>query len=168
MTATLIEWVNLALRWTHITVGIAWIGTSFFFVWLENHLKPPAQEREGVHGEIWMVHGGGFYHLQKFLVAPAELPRDLHWFKWEAYATWISGLALLALVYFLGAKAYLIRPGVDLTPAEAVGIAIAVIVLGWLIYDGACRALQGQDDLLGILVFVWSTLVAWGLTLIFT
>ncbi len=168
MTATLIEWLNLALRWIHITVGIAWIGTSFFFIWLENHLVPPARPRDGVHGEVWMVHGGGFYHLQKFLVAPAELPRDLHWFKWEAYATWLSGLLLLSLIYFLGAKAYLIRPDADLSPGAAIGIALAVLALGWLIYDGACRALQGQDDLLGILVFAWSTAVAWGLSQVFT
>lgn len=163
------EWLNLALRWIHVTAGIAWIGTSFFFIWLENHLKPAPGAAPGVHGEVWMVHGGGFYQLQKFLVAPDRLPDTLHWFKWEAYATWISGFSLLALIYFFGAGIYLVKPGVALAPWAAVGIALAVLVLGWVIYDQACRRLQGRNDVMvGALIFAWTMLVAWGLSQVFS
>ncbi|WP_207481166.1 urate hydroxylase PuuD [Arenibaculum pallidiluteum] len=169
MDAFASDWLNLALRWIHVTVGIAWIGTSFFFIWLENHLRPPIEHREGVHGEVWMVHGGGFYQLQKFLVAPPRLPPDLHWFKWEAYATWISGFLLLCLIYFAGASAYLVKPGIGLAPWLGVVIALAVLVLAWILYDAACRRLQGRNDLMvGALVFVWTVAVAWGLSQVFT
>lgn len=163
------EWLNLALRWIHVTVAVAWIGTSFFFIWLENHLRPPELRRDGVHGEVWMVHGGGFYQLQKFLVAPPELPKDLHWFKWEAYATWVSGFLLLCLVYFAGASAFLMKPGVGLPAWAGVLIALGVLVLGWAIYDAACRRLQGRSDAaVGALLFAWTVLVAWGMSHVFS
>ncbi|HEV7370654.1 urate hydroxylase PuuD [Arenibaculum sp.] len=169
MDATLSEWLNLALRWIHVATAIAWIGTSFFFIWLENQLRPPAEAREGVHGEVWMVHGGGFYQMQKFLVAPARLPDALHWFKWEAYATWISGFSLLALIYFAGAGTWLVRPGSGLSPVAGVGLALAVLLLGWAVYDTACRRLQGRNDVaVGALIFAWTVLVAWGLSQVFT
>jgi uncharacterized membrane protein len=111
------EWLNLAIRWLHLTAGIAWIGSSFYFVWLDNHLTRPAGG--DASGELWSVHGGGFYHNQKYQVAPATMPEHLHWFKWEAYFTWISGFALLVLIYYVGAESFLIDPAkAALSPAE--------------------------------------------------
>ena len=109
MEAYLLEWLNLLIRWTHLIVGIAWIGSSFYFVWLDTNLnKPPRDpESDDVAGDLWAVHGGGFYHAQKYQVAPRELPEPLHWFKWEAYTTWLSGMFLLGLIYWLGAEVYL-------------------------------------------------------------
>ena len=106
------EWLNLGIRWLHLTAGIAWIGSSFYFMWLDSHLKPGPQTREGMAGELWSVHSGGFYRQIKFMVAPSEMPETLHWFKWEAYTTWMSGFFLLCLVYYVGADAYLIDRGI--------------------------------------------------------
>src|SRR2546427_11400957 len=112
VSAHLEQWLNLALRWAHVITGIAWIGTSFYFNWLNSRLVPPPPERRepGVAGELWSVHGGGFYRVVKYTVAPAELPRTLHWFKWAAYATWLTGFALLVLVYYVGAASFLVAP----------------------------------------------------------
>lgn len=144
MTIDVAEWLNLALRWLHLTTGIAWIGSSFYFVWLDNHLKPPASG--SASGELWSVHGGGFYHAQKYQVAPAEMPSDLHWFKWEAYWTWMSGFSLLALIYYYGASNYLIDPAkANLTPVAAVSIGLSALVAGWVFYDGLCRSPLGRD-----------------------
>ncbi len=110
MDAHLGQWLNLALRWGHVITGIAWIGTSFYFNWLNSRLAPPERPEPGVDGELWSVHGGGFYRVVKYAVAPARLPRTLHWFKWEAYATWLSGVALLVLIYYLDARVYLVNP----------------------------------------------------------
>ena len=125
-----LDWLNLLIRWVHLIVGIAWIGSSFYFVWLDNTLLPPkrkADADEGVGGELWAVHGGGFYHVQKFRVAPAELPAPLHWFKWEAYTTWMSGFALLVVQYYLNARTYMIDPAVaDLAPWQAVAISLGL------------------------------------------
>ncbi|HEU0099482.1 MAG TPA: urate hydroxylase PuuD [Allosphingosinicella sp.] len=135
----LAEWLNLAIRWLHLTAGIAWIGSSFYFVWLDNHLKAPAAG--DASGELWSVHGGGFYHNRKYQVAPAEMPERLHWFKWEAYFTWISGFSLLVLVYYVGAQSFLVDPAkAPLSPAVAIAIGLAALALGWLIYDGMCRS----------------------------
>jgi uncharacterized membrane protein len=139
-----LEWLNLLVRWLHIITGIAWIGASFYFVWLDNTIKPPAPGSElakkGVAGELWAVHGGGFYNPQKYLVAPAELPKELHWFKWEAYSTWLSGFALLFIVYYLNAQAMMVdRSVADLTSWQAVGIGLGSLVVGWLVYDLLCR-----------------------------
>ena len=115
MLPYLVDWLSLLGRWLHFIVGIAWIGSSLYFVWLDNHLQPPKQKDDadkGVGGEVWSVHGGGFYHAQKYLNSPQELPETLHWFKWEAYTTWMSGMFLLALVYWYGAEIYLIDAGV--------------------------------------------------------
>jgi len=145
MDIHLAEWLNLAVRWLHLTAGIAWIGSSFYFVWLDNHLTPPKQG--DASGEVWSVHGGGFYHKQKYQVAPAQMPDDLHWFKWEAYFTWISGLAMLVLVYYFGARSFLIDPAKsDLTPEKAVGIGLASLVIGWLVYDRLCRSPLARDN----------------------
>ena len=113
MDGYLIEWATLLLRWLHLIVGIAWIGSSFYFVWLDNSLRAPqddALREKGVAGELWAVHGGGFYNPQKYLVAPAALPKELHWFKWESYSTWLSGFALLATLYYVQAASFMVDP----------------------------------------------------------
>src|SRR4051812_10546253 len=133
------EWLNLALRWLHLTTGIAWIGSSFYFVWLDNHLTKPAQGEAS--GELWSVHGGGFYHQQKYQVAPSAMPEHLHWFKYEAYFTWISGFSLLVLVYYVGAQSFLIDPvKADLGAAAGIAIGLAAIVTGLLVYELLCRS----------------------------
>jgi uncharacterized membrane protein len=153
------EWLNLALRWLHLTAGIAWIGSSFYFVWLDNHLtKPTAGEASG---ELWSVHGGGFYHNQKYQVAPSAMPEHLHWFKWEAYFTWISGFSLLVLIYYFGAKSFLIDSDkAALSQPAAIGIGLASLALGWLVYDLLCRSpLKTNNAALGLFWFaclVWA------------
>ncbi|MFA5172149.1 MAG: urate hydroxylase PuuD [Sulfuriferula sp.] len=173
MNAYWLEWLNLLGRWVHLITGIAWIGASFYFVWLDNHLRAPrdpADSFKGISGEVWSVHGGGFYHAQKYRVAPDLLPEPLHWFKWEAYSTWLSGFFMLCLVYYVGADTYLIDPSVAaLTSAEAIAIGIGSLALGWLIYDGLCRSSLGRDDrLLGLAVLALSVAAAWGLTHVFS
>jgi uncharacterized membrane protein len=153
------EWLSLALRWLHLTAGIAWIGSSFYFVWLDNHLVKPADG--DASGELWSVHGGGFYHNQKYQVAPAKMPEHLHWFKWEAYFTWLSGFSLLVLIYYVGAQSYLIDPAkAALSPALAIAIGLAALALGWLVYDGLCRSPAGASNkMLGLFWFaflIWS------------
>jgi uncharacterized membrane protein len=145
MAFDLAEWLNLALRWLHLTAGIAWIGSSFYFVWLDNHLTKPAEGEAS--GELWSVHGGGFYHNQKHQVAPSRMPEHLHWFKWEAYFTWISGFSLLVLIYYVGAQSFLIDPAkAALSPAAAIAIGLAALALGWLVYDGLCRSPVGSSN----------------------
>lgn len=168
MDAYFIEWLNMLGRWVHFITGIAWIGSSFYFVWLDNHLQPPklaADDENGVSGELWSVHGGGFYHAQKYRTAPKVLPEALHWFKWEAYTTWITGIFLLALVYWYGAEVYLIDPAVaDLSPAKAVTIAVALLVGGWVVYDGLCRSPLGKNEsALSAVLFILVAVLAWGL-----
>lgn len=170
MDAHLTEWLNLAIRWVHMIVGIAWIGASFYFVWLDNSLKPPKPgsdlEKAGVAGELWAVHGGGFYNPQKYLVAPKQLPAELHWFKWEAYSTWLSGFALLWIVYYFNPTAMMIDPAVAaLAPWQAVAIGLGSLVIAWTVYDLLCRSPLGQrEGLLGIVIFVLLVAGAWGLT----
>jgi uncharacterized membrane protein len=165
-----LEWMNLLVRWLHVITGIAWIGASFYFVWLDNSLRPPAPgsdlAQKGVAGELWAVHGGGFYNPQKYMVAPAQLPKELHWFKWEAYSTWLSGFALLTIVYYFNAQAMMVDRGVaDLTSWQAVGIGLAAIVIGWLVYDALCRSKLGEHDLaFGTVIFVFLVAAAWVLT----
>jgi uncharacterized membrane protein len=163
-------WVNLAIRWLHLTAGIAWIGSSFYFMWLDSHLKAPAETREGVAGELWSVHSGGFYHQMKFMVAPAGMPEELHWFKWEAYTTWISGFLLLALIFYVGADLNLIdRSKLPLTAWQAIAIGLASLVAGWLVYDGLCRSPVGKDlKLFGAIWFALLTAATWGLTRVFS
>jgi uncharacterized membrane protein len=173
MEAYLLDWLNLLGRWVHLLTGVAWIGASFYFVWLDNHLVDPASpaDRErGVGGEVWAVHGGGFYHAQKYRVAPPELPAALHWFKWEAYSTWLSGIFLLALIYWYGAAVYLIDPAVaDIGRGPAVAIGVATVVLGWLVYDGLCRSPLGRNETaLGWALFVLLSLAAFGLCSVFS
>ena len=172
MEAYLTDWLNLLARWLHMITGIAWIGSSFYFIWLDDHLEPPtsdADKNKGVGGELWSVHGGGFYHAQKYRLAPQVLPETLHWFKWEAYTTWLSGMFLLILVYWYGAEVYLIDPSVAaLSPLAAVAIALTIIVAGWIVYDLLCKSALGRNDALfaGVLL-VLSTMLAWGLCQVF-
>jgi len=165
-----LEWLNLLVRWLHIITGIAWIGASFYFVWLDNTIKPPAPgsdlEKKGVAGELWAVHGGGFYNPQKYLVAPAELPKELHWLKWEAYSTWLSGFALLIIVYYMNARAMMIdRSVADLSGAQAIGIGIGSLVVGWVVYDLLCRSPLVQRQLaFGATIFLFLVGSSWVLT----
>jgi len=147
------EWLNLGLRWLHLVTGIAWIGSSFYFVWLDNHLTRPSEG--DASGELWSVHGGGFYHNQKYQVAPSQMPDQLHWFKWEAYFTWLSGFSLLVLIYYVGAQSFLIDPAkAALSPAQGIGIGLMSLALGWLVYDGLCRSPVGASNLaLGLFWF---------------
>jgi uncharacterized membrane protein len=167
MEAYLLDWANLLVRWLHLIAGIAWIGASFYFVMLDNSLAPPKRAddaKRGAFGELWAVHGGGFYVSQKFLTGPKGEPLsdDLHWSKWEAYTTWLSGMGLLAIVYWFGSSTYLIdRSVMALTPATAIAASIATIVAGWIVYDALCRVLERRDTLLAALIFVFVVGVAW-------
>lgn len=173
MEAYIVDWLSLLGRWLHMITGIAWIGSSFYFVWLDNHLEPckeAADTQKGVGGELWSVHGGGFYHAQKYKVAPPALPDTLHWFKWEAYTTWITGIFLMALLYWYGAEVYTMDPSVmGLSKGAAVGLGIGTLVLGWIVYDLLCKSPLGKDDkMLGIAVFVFVSLAAYGLCQVFS
>ncbi len=169
MDAHLVDFLSLLLRWLHIIAGVAWIGASFYFVWLDNSLEPPAEgsdaKKKGVAGELWAVHGGGFYNPQKYAVAPASLPDRLHWFKWEAYTTWLSGTALLVVVYWLRASSMMIDGSVaQLVPWQAIAIGAGSMVGSWLVYDALCRSPLGKNDAaLGSVVFALLTGLAWGL-----
>lgn len=168
MDAHLTEWLNLGIRWIHMITGIAWIGASFYFVWLENNLNR-SNPREGLSGDLWAIHGGGIYHLEKYKLAPPKMPENLHWFKWEAYFTWMSGVALLMVVYYLNPSLYLIAPGSDLSPAAAVLIGFGSLAVGWLVYDQLCDSPLGkQPALLGAVLFVLVVFAAWGYTQVFS
>ncbi|HYD80518.1 MAG TPA: urate hydroxylase PuuD [Paucimonas sp.] len=155
-----VEWANLLVRWLHLITGIAWIGASFYFVWLDNSIKPPKPgsdlAEKGVAGELWAVHGGGFYNPQKYLVSPKTLPEELHWFKWEAYSTWLSGFALLFIVYYFNASAMMVDKAVaDLTTWQAIGIGLGTLAVGWTVYDLLCRSPLGRrDGALGIVMYI--------------
>jgi uncharacterized membrane protein len=170
MDPVLWEWVNLAVRWLHVIAGIAWIGSSFYFVHLDSSLKRAEGLPTGAGGEAWQVHGGGFYHMVKYLVAPARLPKELTWFKWEAYATWLSGMGLLVIIYYFGAQLYLIDPAVLALPAwAAVLISLAGLVVGYLVYDALCKSPLGRDDTaLFAALFVFLVALAYGYTLLFS
>ncbi|WP_313328806.1 urate hydroxylase PuuD [Stutzerimonas balearica] len=168
MDAHLTEWLNLGIRWIHMIVGIAWIGASFYFVWLENNLNR-SNPREGLSGDLWAIHGGGIYHLEKYKLAPPQMPENLHWFKWEAYTTWLSGVALLLVVYYLNPSLYLIAPGSDLTPATAVAIGFGSLIVGWFVYDLLCDSPLGKTPaLLGLVLFVLVIAACWGYSQIFS
>jgi uncharacterized membrane protein len=173
MEAYLLDWANLLLRWSHVITAIAWIGASFHFVLLDDSLYRPADPEllgKGVDGEAWAVHGGGFYHSNKYFTAPKNLPDKLHWSYWESYSTWLTGFALLTVLYFLNASSFLVDRNVFAwpSPAAAVGGALAYLVLGWVVYDGICRVFGrdkdgnvGGDLTVGILVFVYTCVAAW-------
>ncbi len=168
--AVLGEWLEFAVRWLHVITAIAWIGSSFYFIALDLGLRQAPDLPPGAHGEEWQVHGGGFYHIQKYLVAPARLPDHLTWFKWESYATWMSGFALLVLVYYLGAEFYLVDPNVlDIPIWQAILISLASLGLGWIAYDAICKSRFGDDNTrLMILLYVILVAMAWGYTQVFS
>jgi uncharacterized membrane protein len=146
MTAAILEWLNALIRWAHVMTGIAWIGTSFFFIWLEASLKKRAGQDPGIAGETWMVHGGGFYLAEKYAVAPERMPDELHWFKYEAYFTWMTGFLLLCVVYYFNADAFLIdRDKLPLDPRWAVLLSAGSLAAGWFIYDAICKSSIGQN-----------------------
>ncbi|MFJ4290137.1 urate hydroxylase PuuD [Cupriavidus sp. NPDC089707] len=165
MEGYILDWANMLLRWVHVITAIAWIGSSFYFVWLDNSLtKPTAPDlkEKGVDGELWAVHGGGFYNPQKYLTAPKQLPENLHWFYWESYSTWMSGFALLVVLYLFNASTFLIDKNVfDMSPGAAVGFAVSYLLIGWIVYDSICRLFNKNDRLVGILVAIYIAAAAY-------
>jgi uncharacterized membrane protein len=163
------DWLNLLARWLHVIAGIVWIGSSFYFIALDNHLRPPRDADESVGGESWEIHGGGFYRIHKYRVAPEELPEPLHWFKWEAYTTWLSGFALLIVLYYFHADTYLIDKSVaDLSTWEAILISTGLLVAAWLVYDALCRLLGDFPLILATTLLALITLAAWGISHLFS
>lgn len=178
-TQYLLDWANLLLRWAHVIVGIAWIGSSFYFVWLDNNLDAPTPAQDpdlhekGVTGALWAVHGGGFYHPQKYMVAPKNLPHNLHWFYWESYSTFLTGFALFTVLYLFNATTFLIdQSKMDWSAGAAVGVALAFFVAGWAVYDVLCRFLghekdaQGREKIggdvrVGVAIFVYIVCASW-------
>ena len=168
MESYVLDWANLLLRWVHVITAIAWIGSSFYFVFLDSSLTPPEDEdlkKQGVSGELWAVHGGGFYHPVKFNVSPPQLPKHLHWFFWESYSTWLSGFALFTVSYLYSASTYLIdKSRMDWAPATAIIVALAFFVVFWLLYDAICRIFgqrKNGDAIVGALVFVLVCVASW-------
>ena len=163
-------WSEFMVRWLHVVAGIAWIGSSFYFIALDLSLKPGKQLPDEAHGQAWQVHGGGFYNMVKYLVAPARMPDELTWFKWEAYTTWLSGFALLTIIYYAGAGLYMIDVEIlDLEPWQAIGLSIGGIVASWIAYDAMCRSPLGRDDrLLALAGFVFIVALAWLYTEMFS
>lgn len=168
MEAYILDWANLLLRWLHVITAIAWVGSSFYFVFLDSSLTPPLDEklkRDGATGELWAVHGGGFYHPVKYAVSPPKLPDHLHWFFWESYTTWLSGFALLTVSYLWNANIYLVNPASanPMHPHMAIVAALAFLVVFWLLYDGICRVFgekENGDSIVGALVLVLVCFVA--------
>jgi uncharacterized membrane protein len=168
--SVLTEWLSLVIRWLHVVAGIAWIGSSFYFIHLDLSLKARTGLPEGVKGDAWQVHGGGFYHMVKYLVAPARMPDELTWFKWEAYTTWLSGFALLIVVYYLAAELFLIDKSVlDVRPATAVGICVGTLLAGWLAYEGLCRSTLARNELaLALVGYVFLVALTYAFTHLFS
>ena len=164
------EWFAFAVRWLHLTTAIAWIGSSFYFIALDLGLKKSPNLPAGAYGEEWQVHGGGFYHIQKYSVAPENMPNHLTWFKWESYATWLSGAAMLMIVYWLGAELYLIDPAkADLSVFQAIIISAGSLLVGWVVYDFLCKSALGNNPTgLMLLLFVVLVVMSWGYNQIFT
>jgi uncharacterized membrane protein len=166
--AHLLEWLNLSIRWVHVITGVAWIGASFYFVWLENNLNR-VNPRDGLAGDLWAIHGGGIYHLEKYKLAPPSMPDNLHWFKWEAYFTWLSGVALLLVVFYLNPTLYLIAPGSDMVPATAITIGVGSLIAGYVAYHFLCdSALGKRPALLGAVLFILLIAAAYGFSSIFS
>ncbi|MEN9628324.1 MAG: hypothetical protein RJA10_1551, partial [Pseudomonadota bacterium] len=168
MDAYLLDWVNLLLRWLHVITAIAWVGSSFYFVWLDNHLirpKSPDLLEKGVDGALWAVHGGGFYNPQKYMLAPKKIHTELHWFYWESYSTWLSGFALFVVLYLWNAGTFLIDKSLmDWSPAAAITAALGFLVAFWLIYDAICRVFgfrENGERIVGALLFVVVCFASW-------
>ncbi len=173
MEAYALDWVQLLIRWVHLITGIAWIGASFYFVFLDLSLLPPKRQEDidaGIGGELWAIHGGGFYHAQKFKVAPATLPEPLHWFKWEAYWTWMSGFALFVVMYYANADIYMIdRSVADIAPWQAIALSLALLAGGWVFYDQLCtRAGLEHEAWIAVALIAMFALVAWGLSHVYS
>ena len=168
MDAYVLDWVNLLLRWAHIITAIAWIGSSFYFVFLDASLVKPAEpelREKGVDGELWAVHGGGFYNPQKYLVAPRTLPQHLHWFYWESYSTWLTGFALFTVMYLFNAGTFLVDRSVHAwSPAAASAASLGFLVAFWLVYDAICRAFGRKpngDLIVGAGVLAFTAFASW-------
>jgi uncharacterized membrane protein len=166
----LTEWLSLLIRWLHVIAGIAWIGSSFYFIHLDLSLKSHPGLPEGVKGDAWQVHGGGFYHMVKYLVAPARMPDELTWFKWEAYTTWLSGFALMVVVYYLGADLFLVdRTVLDISPRTAIALSLALLLVPWLIYELLCRSPLGRNEMaLALVGYVFLVAITYGYTHVFS
>lgn len=169
-TAILWEFLSFAIRWLHVITAIAWIGSSFYFIALDLGLQKAPDLPPGAHGEEWQVHGGGFYHIRKYLVAPERMPEHLTWFKWESYATWLSGAALLMVTYWAGANLYLIEPSkADLAVWQAIAISAGSLAVGWLVYDGLCKSpLGSRPTVLMLLLFAALVAMGWAYDQVFT
>jgi uncharacterized membrane protein len=166
--AHLLEWLNLSVRWVHMITGVAWIGASFYFVWLENNLNR-VNPKNGLAGDLWAIHGGGIYHLEKYKLAPPAMPDNLHWFKWEAYFTWMSGVALLCLVFYWNPTLYLLAPGSSLSGLEGVALGLGSLFVGWFVYSFLCdSALGKRPALLGLILFVLLIAAAYGFSKVFS
>ncbi|AZF48805.1 membrane protein [Pseudomonas sp. R2-7-07] len=162
------EWLNLSVRWVHMITGVAWIGASFYFVWLENNLNR-VNPKSGLAGDLWAIHGGGIYHLEKYKLAPPTMPDNLHWFKWEAYFTWMSGIALLCVVFYWNPTLYLLAPGSSLSGTEGVLLGIGSLFVGWFVYSFLCdSALGKRPALLGLILFVLLIATAYGFSKVFS
>jgi len=169
MQAYALDWLNLLVRWLHVTAAVAWIGTSFYYIALDYHLLPAKSGDPELAGEVWEIHGGGFYRVEKYRIAPASLPSPLHWFKWEAYTTWLSGFGLLIVLYYVQASAYLVdRAVLDINPWLAVAISVAILAASWLVYDALSRWLEGRDAALAIALMVVIALVAFASSQVFS
>lgn len=157
-----LDWASLFVRWFHVIAGVAWIGASFYFIWLDNSLRePPTWKKDkGIKGDLWAVHGGGFYEVAKYQYGPESMPEKLHWFKWEAYSTWLSGAALLIIVYYFGASAYLIDPSVkSMSPATAIALGVGFVVVGFSVYEAGCRSpLSKNTALFSVFLFAFIAL----------
>jgi uncharacterized membrane protein len=164
------DWFSFAIRWLHVTTAVAWIGSSFYFIALDLGLKKVPHLPVGAHGEEWQVHGGGFYHIQKYLIAPENMPDHLVWFKWESYATWLSGAAMLMIVYWVGAELYLIDPSkADLATWQAIAISAGSLAVGWVLYDVLCKSKLGESPTaLMVLLFLILVAMSWGYNQVFT
>ena len=168
MESYYLDWANLLLRWVHVITAIAWVGSSFYFVFLDSSLTPPVDEdlkKQGVSGELWAVHGGGFYHPVKFAVKPPELPKHLHWFYWESYSTWLSGFALFTVSYLWSAGTYLIDKSLmNWSSGAAIGVALSFFVVFWMLYDGICQVFGNRkngDAIVGALVLLLVCVASW-------
>lgn len=165
MEGYILDWANMLLRWVHVITAIAWIGSSFYFVWLDNSLTRPDDpdlQEKGVGGELWAVHGGGFYNPQKYLSAPKTLPENLHWFYWESYSTWMTGFGLLVVLYLFNASTFLVDKNVmDMSAGAAIGFALSYLGVGWVVYDCICRVFGKSDRTVGILVAIYVALAAY-------
>ncbi len=170
MDIAVMDWAAMLFRWLHITTGIAWIGSSFFFVFLDLSLRKPVGLAKGVSGDSWMVHGGGFYHSQKYMVAPEHMPEELHWFKYEAYFTWISGIGLMGIMYYWGAESFLIDADkVAFEPWQAIAASLMFLVFGWVFYDLICKSPLGEKtSTLAVCVFILIVGASWGLLEVFS